>query len=119
MARRVMVVEDEEEILRFVRLLLTSEGYEVITARAGREALAKALDEPPDLLIADLMLPDIDGAELCRRYRAGVESAAPVVLMTGAPHDERVLLAAPDSILPKPFDIEALLDIASKLLPAE
>lgn len=112
-----MVVEDEEEILRFVRLLLTSEGYEVVTARAGSEALAKAMSKPPDLLITDLMLPDFDGGELCRRYRDESHSAAPVVLMTGAPHDERVVAAAPDSVLPKPFEIETLLEIAARLVP--
>lgn len=117
MARRVMVVEDEEEILRFVRLLLTSEGYEVVTARAGSEALEKAREALPDLVLVDLMLPDIDGGELCRRYREEVAAATPVVLMTGAPHDARVAAAAPDSVLAKPFEIEALLELAARLVP--
>ena len=67
---RVLVVEDSPDIARLVQRSLLLEGYEVDVANDGRGALAVVRDSPPDLIVLDLMLPDIDGMEICRRVRA-------------------------------------------------
>ena len=66
---RILIVEDEKKIARFLELELVHEGYEVLTAFDGRSGLETALDQDPDLLILDLMLPELSGIEVCRRLR--------------------------------------------------
>jgi len=82
MAKRVMVVDDEPDIVELIRYNLTSEGYEVITARHGKEALEKAASAP-DLIILDLMMPVMDGLETCKRLKADPRTARiPVLFLT-------------------------------------
>ena len=71
---RILIVEDEKKIARFLELELKHEGYEVLTAFDGRSGLDTALNEDPDLLILDLMLPELSGIEVCRRLRSGYGS---------------------------------------------
>ena len=83
---RVLVVEDSPDIARLVQRSLLLEGYEVDVAPDGRGALAVVRDTPPDLIVLDLMLPDIDGMEICRRVRA-MEAAygqapVPILMLT-------------------------------------
>jgi len=66
---RILIVEDEKKIARFLELELQHEGYEVETAADGRTGLEKALSWKPDLMILDLMLPELSGIEVCRRLR--------------------------------------------------
>jgi DNA-binding response OmpR family regulator len=78
---RVLVVDDEESITDVISVLLRHLEFDVETAATGREALDRADSNPPDLIVLDVMLPDIDGFEVCRRMRAGgVE--APVIFLT-------------------------------------
>ena len=65
----ILIVEDEKKIARFLELELRHEGYDVLTAYDGRSGLDTALQEDPDLLILDLMLPELSGIEVCRRLR--------------------------------------------------
>jgi two-component system response regulator MprA len=71
MSARVLVIEDDEAILKFLRRGLAYEGYQVDIATDGKMGLGLARDNPPDLVVLDLMLPGIDGLEVCRRLRAG------------------------------------------------
>src|SRR5215475_10522877 len=68
---RILVVEDERQIARFIELELTHEGYTVVMAPDGIEALVQARLNRPDLVVLDLMIPRIDGLEVCRRLRSG------------------------------------------------
>ena len=68
-ALRILVVDDEQSILDFIQMGLTYEGYAVETAADGRSALEAARRERPDLVVLDVMLPEIDGLEVCRRLR--------------------------------------------------
>jgi DNA-binding response OmpR family regulator len=77
---RILVVEDERKIARFLELELKHEGYEVDTAGDGRTGLDKALDWNPDLIVLDLMLPELSGIEVCRRLRH--ESDVPIIMLT-------------------------------------
>ena len=83
--RLIFVVDDEPAIVRLVRTELQSEGYAVITAVSGEDALARLDDERPDLVVLDLMLPGIDGFETLRRIRT--ESQVPVIMLTARAGD--------------------------------
>ena len=65
---KILIVEDEKKIARFLELELRHEGYDVLTAFDGRSGLETALENDPDLLILDLMLPELSGIEVCRRH---------------------------------------------------
>lgn len=77
---RILIVEDEKKIARFLELELTHEGYEVQTAGDGRSGLEQAQSWQPDLLILDLMLPELSGIEVCRRLRH--DSDVPIIMPT-------------------------------------
>ena len=106
---RVLVVEDDAQILRVLRLELEHEGYIVETAADGLAGLEKALKEP-DLVILDVMLPKMDGLEVCSRVRA--KSRVPIIMLTAKDRiADRVggLDGGADDYLTKPFSIEELL----------
>jgi len=110
MAERILVVEDEVRITRFLRQGLTYEGYEVTVAYDGEEALAELREEMPDLVILDVMLPTIDGLEVCRRLRTF--SSVPVLMLTArdAVQDRVIGLdSGADDYLVKPFALDELL----------
>lgn len=67
--KKVLVVDDDEDIVNIVSALLQSEGYHTVTAQNGKDALTKAASEKPDLIIADIMMPEMDGWEFCWRVR--------------------------------------------------
>ena len=77
---KILVIEDERKIARFLELELRHEGYEVETAGDGRTGLERALEGSPDLLVLDLMLPELSGIEVCRRLRH--ESDVPIIMLT-------------------------------------
>lgn len=120
---RLLVVEDEPNISGFVRRGLIFEGYEVDVAETGREALDRIRDNSPDLVILDLMLPEIDGMEVARRVRA-VEQAeqlpnVPILMLTARDTiSDRIagLDVGADDYLVKPFDFDELLARVRALL---
>lgn len=107
---RILIVEDEEKISRFIELELVHEGYKVIKANNGRTGLEKAESGEADLLILDIMLPELNGLEVLRRLRK--TSDMPVIMLTArdAVMDKvSGLDAGADDYLTKPFAIEELL----------
>src|SRR5919108_5410966 len=84
-AQSVLVVEDEASIASFVSLYLKNAGYDVSTASNGAEALASVQSDQPSLIVLDLMLPDIDGIEICRRIRQ--KSDVPILMLTARDED--------------------------------
>ena len=105
----VLVVDDESQLLRALRITLTARGYDVHTAATGRRALAEASTRPPDLVILDLGLPDIEGAEVINQLRA--HSAVPIIVLSGrtsAADKVAALDAGADDYITKPFGIEEL-----------
>ena len=79
-SERILLVDDEVSIQRAVAPLLRSRGYEVDVAGTGAEAQQRFAERPPDLIVLDLGLPDVEGTELCRRFRR--QSAVPIVVLS-------------------------------------
>lgn len=117
-APRVLVVNDEPQLVRGLRILLRSAGYAVETARSALDALALAAEDPPAVLVLDLVLPDGGGVELCRGVRRC--SKLPIVVMSAAGGERekvRALEAGADDYFAKPFRGEELLARLRGVLP--
>ena len=107
---KILVIEDERKIARFLELELRHEGYEVETAGDGRTGLERALEGSPDLLVLDLMLPELSGIEVCRRLRH--ESDVPIIMLTAKDDVSDKVMGldmGADDYMTKPFAIEELL----------
>jgi len=103
-ATRVLVCDDEEQILRALRVILRDAGYEAVTASTGEEALDRAAVKPLAAAILDLMLPDIDGVEVTKRLREWSE--IPIIVLSAVGEEEakvRALAAGADDYVTKPF----------------
>jgi two-component system, OmpR family, KDP operon response regulator KdpE len=110
MSARILVVDDEPNIIATVAPLLRARGYEVFSAMTGRAALEAIERDQPDLMVLDLGLPDLDGAEVCRRVRE--TSGIPILVLSarGAEGDKvKALDAGADDYVTKPFGTEELL----------
>jgi len=114
---RILVVDDDPEILSFVKRGLAYEGYAVDTAADGKEALVKARDREPDLVILDVMMPEIDGIEVAKRLRQGGD--IPILMLTarGTVADKVIgFESGADDYLVKPFAFDELLARVRALL---
>jgi DNA-binding response OmpR family regulator len=109
MAEKILIVEDERNIASFVSMYLKNARYQVEIARDGGEALMKAENTKPDLVVLDLMLPDIDGLEVCRQIRS--TSDVPILMLTARDDDiDKIvgLEVGADDYLTKPFRLAEL-----------
>jgi two-component system KDP operon response regulator KdpE len=103
-APRILVCDDEAQILRALRVILRDAGFEAVTASSGEEALDRAAVRPPAAAILDLMLPDIDGVEVTKRLREWSEM--PIIVLSAVGEEEakvRALAAGADDYVTKPF----------------
>ncbi len=110
MKERILIIEDDEGIVRVLRRALSYEGYTVDTALDGENGLYIARDHHPDLVILDLMLPGMDGIEVCQRLRSG--GSVPIMMLTAKDAvQDRVqgLDAGADDYMTKPFELDELL----------
>ncbi len=118
--KRILVVDDEIYIVHILEFSLTMEGYSVLTASDGEEALRMIEREDPDLVVLDIMMPKLDGYEICRRIRQSKRtSTLPVILLSakGRPVDRETGLAAgADDYIAKPFSPRKLLEKIRELL---
>ncbi|MBV9279588.1 MAG: response regulator transcription factor [Chloroflexi bacterium] len=113
----VLVIEDDEAISDLLRRGLTYEGYKVSVAQDGTGGLLMARDAPPDLVVLDLMLPGLDGIEVCRRLRAADDVPILVLTARGTVSDRiEGLDAGADDYMVKPFSIDELLARVRALL---
>ena len=104
MPSKILIVEDDPNAAELARLYLSHDGHEVLTARDGSAGLRLALDEAPDLIVLDLMLPGLDGVSLCRRVRE--RSEVPILMLTARVAEAdtvRGLEAGADDYVTKPF----------------
>ena len=111
MRKKILIIEDEPDLVKGLKLNLSDEGYDVDWAINGVEGLRKAIDEAPDLIILDIMLPEMDGLEVCRKLRQKSINI-PVIMLTakGGEIDKVVgLEIGADDYMTKPFSIRELL----------
>src|SRR5512133_2912191 len=104
MAKRVLVADDDKKTVDLVKLYLERDGYSVLTAHDGRRALAMARELRPDLVVLDIMMPELDGLDVCRLLRA--ESNVPIILLTARTTEgDRIagLDLGADDYVAKPF----------------
>ena len=110
MNRKILVVDDDKKTVDLIRLYLEKDGYGVLAAYDGRQALELARQKRPDLIVLDLMLPEVDGVDVCRILRA--ESKIPIIMLTAKTTEEDKLLGldlGADDYVTKPFSPRELL----------
>ena len=113
MAKRILIVEDEEAVRELERFILEQHGYEVMEARDGLEGLAKAEFRRPDLILLDLMMPDVSGGRMFEEMqRHPATSGIPIVVVTGKPDAHEIFddEIGPDNVVMKPFEADGLLE---------
>lgn len=120
-SKRAVYIEDEKEMVDLVRLILSRAGLEVIGANGGREGLETVRRELPDLVLLDLMMPDMDGWEVYQQMKAGdATRGIPVIVITAKSQNiDRVLglhIARVDDYISKPFSPQELTDSVEKVL---
>ncbi|MCA9102432.1 MAG: response regulator transcription factor [Planctomycetales bacterium] len=117
---RILVVEDDAPLADVIAYNLKGSGYEVDVAGDGRQALRLAEENTPDLVVLDLMLPIVDGLDVCRRLRAGTATAETLIVMLTAKSEEADQIVGftlgADDYVTKPFSVKVLLQRISALL---
>jgi CheY-like chemotaxis protein len=121
---KILVVDDEPEIVRVVVKIMESRGHEVATAKDGPTALERVHENPPNVVILDLNLPNMDGFEVCKRLKSNPDTKhIPVVMLTAAyvrvEDAERGTALGADEYVTKPFLREVLIHNVERLLVAE
>lgn len=120
---RVLVVDDEDDLLELVRYNLAKDGYEVECVGSGEQALLSARANPPDLVVLDLMLPAVDGLEVCRRLKADAKTRDVLIVMLTAKGEEADMVAGlergADDYIAKPFSPRVLSARVRALLRRE
>lgn len=111
--RSVLVVDDDPSVLAMIAMALQSEGFVVRRATSGEQALASVADDPPDVIVCDVMMPGMDGRELTRQLRADVRTRdLPVVICSALTRDDdqwQAWTAGANSFVAKPFEFDALV----------
>lgn len=123
-AGRILVVDDEPDVLIYLSCFLEDQGFEVDTASRGQEALTQVRERPPDLISLDVNMPGMSGIEVLTQLRADPELAAiPVVLVTGVAEFRSPTAfrgcRPPEAFIQKPVDLELLLSSVRELLARE
>lgn len=119
MAKKILAVDDEKHIVRLVQVNLERQGYEVITASDGKEALQKVEDERPDLVVLDVMMPYMDGFEVLQNLRRNPATREiPVIMLTAKAQDADVFKgwqSGVDCYLTKPFNPMELIAFVKRI----
>lgn len=130
MSPRILAVDDDEDILTLIKLILKQHGLEMIPATSGMEALERLTHDLPDLVILDLMMPEMDGLEVCRHIRADPRTAhLPVMILTARTQPEsraEAFRAGADDYVTKPVHpdelvarLQAILEHAASALESK
>jgi len=121
--RKILIVEDEVSLLKLESILLTTRGYKVSGVTDGLKALEEIKKDMPDLVLLDIMIPGIDGFEVCRRIKADpVTANLPVVMLTAkksSADQARGIEAGADAYITKPFKSAKIIEVVEELLRKE
>ena len=119
-SKRIVIVEDEADMAELIAMRLTRERYEVAVCNDGQDALDAILDDPPDLVLMDLMLPGLSGTEVTARLRADRRTAAlPIIMLTALSEESDIVVGlhvGADDYMTKPFSMSVLVARISALL---
>jgi two-component system, OmpR family, alkaline phosphatase synthesis response regulator PhoP len=119
-SKKILIVEDEHDILQLVKMYLEKEGFRTVLAKTGAEGLRQVKHEKPDLVVLDLMLPEIDGTEVCRRLRSAPETAMlPIIMLTAKAEESDTIVGlelGADDYVTKPFSPKTLVARIKALL---
>ena len=119
-AKKILIVDDEQDIVVIIGKLLERNGYKVMTATDGMESIAKVEAEPPDLILLDNIMPNMDGLAVLAKLRSSPKTADIPVIMLSAATDEDYIVAAQESgvsdYVIKPFEYEVLLKKIARVL---
>jgi len=120
---RVLVVDDELDIVETLRFVLEAHGHEVLEANDGLEALDRARSLEPDVILLDIMMPNLDGYKVCRMLKYDSQySGIPVVLLTAKTDTQHVSMGkevGADEYLTKPFDVVEVIEMIDRLTGAD
>lgn len=121
MAKKILIVDDEADLLKTMKIHLESRGYDVVTAVNGNEGLDKVEKENPDLIVLDIMMPEMDGTEMAQRLRENPHSRKiPIIFLTCLVEKEESKFAGHiignNFFLAKPFDSQELIGLIDKQL---
>ena len=120
MPKKILLVDDESQLLAMMTLRLNAKGYEVIAAADGNEALEKVREQQPDLVVLDVMMPKLDGFHVCRMIKFDEKTQnIPVIILTAKSQKEDQDIGKDvkaDAYLTKPFDSQVLLEKIENLL---
>lgn len=118
---KILVIDDESQLVDMVQMRLEASGYEVVTARDGQEGLDKAKSENPDLIMCDVMMPKVDGYKVCGLLKNDARySKIPFILFTARAQQDDIEVGkdvGADAYVTKPFEPEVLLSKIKELLP--
>lgn len=121
--KKILVVDDEQDLVETIRLKLSSEGYKVESANTGVEALEKAKQTKPDLILLDIMMPELNGYQVCKKIKEDDSlKNIPVVMLTAKAQESDKfwgLETGADDYITKPFEFSNLLKTISKHLKHE
>jgi DNA-binding response OmpR family regulator len=117
---RILAVDDDPSIIKLLEIKLKRSGYEVISAVNGEEGYLRAVEERPDLVLLDIMMPKMNGYEVCERLKKTLGSESPAVVMLSAKGQqsdmEKGFQVGADDYVVKPFDLKALVDRINAVL---
>ena len=120
MLKRILIVDDEPDLLRVTALILKNPGHEILTATTGQEAMDMIQDQEFDLILLDFYLPDISGFDICMQVKKDEKlKHTPVILFTAGDTSmvtEQVVLCGANGYITKPFDSDLLLDMVAKTI---
>ena len=111
--KKILIIEDDEHIIELLKFNVENNGYSVMTATDGHDGLEKALNELPDLILLDLMLPGIDGIDICNKLKNKDRTKAiPIIMLTAKGHESDKILGlelGADDYMTKPFSVRELM----------
>ncbi len=120
MGARILAVDDDPSIIKLLEIKLKRSGYEVTSAVNGEEGYRRAVEERPDLVLLDIMMPKMDGYEVCERLKKTLGAESPAIVMLSARGQqsdlERGFEVGADDYVIKPFDLKALVDRINTVL---
>ena len=118
--KKVLIVEDERDILQLVKHYVEKEGFRTVVAATGLEALKQVSESKPDLVVLDLMLPELDGLEVCKRLRSAPDTAMlPIIMLTAKAEESDTIIGlelGADDYVTKPFSPKTLIARVKALL---